>query len=251
MSDLDRVRVLVVGDSGVGKTALTNLVCNGAALSNPGWTVGCSVEVKLHEYLEGTANQRTFCIELWDIGGSYSHRNTRHVFYSLVHGIILVHDLSNRKSCLNLNRWLSEVTTVEAGTGKPSSRLAGAAWEGGNISGQDIGEVDIPLLVIGTKTDAAKEKRGLPTHQRRSDIAEEFGTEEIHLNTNDPSALAAGTSAATKLTRFFDKVIERQFYSNKGRKGSTSQFSYSDRRRNEKVANFVTSDRTQSLLAPQ
>ena len=27
---------LVVGDSGVGKTALTNLICHGAALNNPG-----------------------------------------------------------------------------------------------------------------------------------------------------------------------------------------------------------------------
>ena len=26
----------VVGDSGVGKTALTNLICHGAGLSNPG-----------------------------------------------------------------------------------------------------------------------------------------------------------------------------------------------------------------------
>ena len=82
MSDFDRARVLVFGDSGVGKTALTNLICKGAALSNPGWTVGCSVEVKLHEYLEGTANQRTFCIELWDIGGSPSHRNTSEWYYS-------------------------------------------------------------------------------------------------------------------------------------------------------------------------
>ena len=40
----------------------------------------------------------------------------------------------------------------------------------------------------------------------RSDIAEELGTEEIHLNCNDPSSLAAGSSAATKLSRFFDKV---------------------------------------------
>ena len=41
----------------------------------------------------------------------------------------------------------------------------------------------------------------------RSDIAEELGTEEIHLNCNDPSSLAAGSSAATKLSRFFDKVL--------------------------------------------
>jgi len=231
MSDLDRVRVLVVGDSGVGKTALTHLICQGTVLSNPGWTVGCTVDMKLHEYLEGTANQKTFCVEAWDIGGSHSHRNTRHVFYNIVHGIILVHDLSNRKSCLNLNRWLAEVMNTEAGTGKFGTRTA---WEeAGNISGTDIGEVDIPLLVVGTKMDAAREKRGLPTHQKRSDIAEEFGTEEIYVNTSDPSGLAAGTSAATKLTRFFDKVIERQFYS-RGRKTSIP-YNNIDRRRTDKL----------------
>lgn len=220
MADIEKVRVLVVGDSGVGKTALTNLICHGTVLNSPSWTIGCSVEVKIHEYLEGTASQRSFCIELFDIGGSHAHRNTRHVFYNLVHGIILVHDLSNRKSCLNLNRWLAEVTQSEAGTGKFGTRTTDQAWEDPDISGRDIGQVDIPMLVVGTKMDAAKEKRGLPTHQKRSDIAEEYGTEEIHLNTGDPSGLAPGTSAATKLARFFDKVIEKQYYMSKERKNS-------------------------------
>jgi GTPase SAR1 family protein len=47
--------------------------------------------------------------ELLDIGGSHSHRNCRHVFYNNFHGIILVHDLSNRKSQQNLEKWLAEV----------------------------------------------------------------------------------------------------------------------------------------------
>ena len=34
--------------------------------------------------------------------------------------------------------------------------------------------------------------------------------EEIHLNCHDPGGLSPGSSAATKLSRFFDKVIERQ-----------------------------------------
>ena len=50
-----------------------------------------------------------FNIELWDVGGSHSHRNSRHVFYSNFHGIILVHDLANRKSQQNLEKWLHEV----------------------------------------------------------------------------------------------------------------------------------------------
>ena len=55
-------------------------------------------------------------------------------------------------------------------------------------------------MVVGTKADLAHGSR-LPLHTRRSDIAEEFGTEEIHLNSNDSSSIAAGSSAATKLTR--------------------------------------------------
>ena len=55
-------------------------------------------------------------------------------------------------------------------------------------------------MVVGTKADVAHGSR-LPLHTRRSDIAEEFGTEEIHLNSSDSSSIAAGSSAATKLTR--------------------------------------------------
>jgi len=92
----------------------------------------------------------------------------------------------------------------------------------------------MPLLVVGTKADVASGSQ-LPLHTRRSDIAEEMGTEEIHLNCNDRSSIAAGSSAATKLTRFFDKVIERQFHA-KERRGSVSNHLMvgPDRRRADK-----------------
>lgn len=99
--------------TGVGKTSLTHLIANNEALTSPGWTVGCAVEVKLHEYKEGTAAQHTYFIELWDVGGSISHRNTRGVFYNPVHGIVLVHDLTNRRSQENLQSWISEIVHRE------------------------------------------------------------------------------------------------------------------------------------------
>lgn len=72
--------------TGVGKTSLTHLICQQQPISNPSWTIGCSVEVKLHEYKEGTPNQRRYFIELWDIGGSQNHQNTRSVFYNPTNG---------------------------------------------------------------------------------------------------------------------------------------------------------------------
>lgn len=99
--------------TGVGKTSLTHLIANNEALTAPGWTVGCAVEVKLHEYKEGTPSQRTHFVELWDVGGSISHRNTRGVFYQSVHGIVLVHDLTNRRSHENLQSWIGEIVNRE------------------------------------------------------------------------------------------------------------------------------------------
>lgn len=73
----------------MGKTSLTHLICQQQPISNPSWTIGCSVEVKLHEYKEGTPNQRRYFIELWDIGGSQNHKNTRSVFYNPTNGIYI------------------------------------------------------------------------------------------------------------------------------------------------------------------
>lgn len=72
--------------SGVGKSCLTHLIAHNEPIHNPSWTVGCSVEVKLHEFREGTQHQKSYFIELWDIGGSSNHRSTRSVFYNSVHG---------------------------------------------------------------------------------------------------------------------------------------------------------------------
>lgn len=86
------------------------------------WTIGCQVEVKLHEYKEDTNGQKTFFVEFFDVGGSLSHKRARNVFYQQVNGIILIHDLTNRKSQENLKSWLIEILNKE-GKGGSSSLL--------------------------------------------------------------------------------------------------------------------------------
>ncbi|KAF5403889.1 GTP-binding domain protein [Paragonimus heterotremus] len=109
MSEFERVKVLVVGDSGVGKTALVHLLCNQQPLTNPCYTVGCSLDVKVHQFRADPSQERPFFIELWDVGGCNAHANTRSVFYHGAHGLILVYDCTNSKSEANLKKWLSEV----------------------------------------------------------------------------------------------------------------------------------------------
>uniref|UniRef100_A0A0K8SJ95 Rab-like protein 3 n=1 Tax=Lygus hesperus TaxID=30085 RepID=A0A0K8SJ95_LYGHE len=202
MANIEKVKVLVLGDSGVGKTSLTRLIAHNEPISNPLWTVGCSVEVKLHEYREGTPTQKTYFVELWDIGGSRSHRNTRSVFYNPFHGIIFVHDLTNRKSLQNLKKWLAEVMSKEGGKGKP-------VYDEFDTE-QFVGSSMLPMIVIGTKLDQACKIR-LQSKQS-CDIAQDWGADSIDMNCMDPRSLAPGSSSAVKLSRFFDKVIEMRYY---------------------------------------
>ncbi|XP_031629615.1 rab-like protein 3 isoform X2 [Contarinia nasturtii] len=208
MASLDKVRIIVVGDSGVGKTSLVHLIAHNEALVSPGWTIGCSAEVKLHEYKEGTNQQQSFFIELFDIGGSISHKNTRGVFYNPTHGIILVHDLTNRKSHDNLQRWLFELINKD---GKDINRS--------NSCDNDIdpefflGSTQIPILVIGTKADMVDNKERIRELNRGGNIAEQCGADVICLNCHEVRGLATGSTNLHKLNRFFDKVIERKYFS--------------------------------------
>lgn len=200
-ANIDKVKIVVVGDSGVGKTSLVHLICHQAPTTNPPYTIGCSVEVKLHDYKAGTPGEKTFFVELWDIGGSTSHQNSRSIFYNSVHGIMLVHDLSNRKSHQNLRKWLGEV--INRGSTKDNSN-------GGDYDQELFAGIQIPIMVVGCKADQAQNLRE-KSPSGRSSVAEECGADEFNLDCNQVKHISPGSTNAVKLTKFFDKAIERRY----------------------------------------
>ncbi|XP_033095956.1 rab-like protein 3 isoform X3 [Anneissia japonica] len=218
MTTLEKVRVLVVGDSGVGKSCLVHLICHNQVCSNPSYTIGAAVDVKIHEYKEGTPKQKSYFIELWDVGGSVNHSNSRHVFYNQVNGIILVHELTNRKSQLNLRKWLAEVLSRDNGGGRSKSTS--------EYDPEQFAGCQVPILVLGTKADQVDSKREAYL-SNTSLIAEECGADEFNLDCLNVKHLAPGSTNSVKLSRFFDKVIDRRQVSRE-----SSQFgSHQDRRR--------------------
>ncbi|EOX92299.1 Ras-related small GTP-binding family protein [Theobroma cacao] len=147
-----QVRVLVVGDSGVGKTSLAHLIVKGSSAARPPQTIGCTVGVKHTTYsspgsssssVKGDA-ERDFFIELWDVSGHERYKDCRSLFYSQINGVIFVHDLSQRRTKTSLQKWAAEI----AATGTFSAPL-GSGGPGG---------LPVPYIVIGNKADvAAKE----------------------------------------------------------------------------------------------
>ncbi|XP_029434024.1 rab-like protein 3 isoform X2 [Rhinatrema bivittatum] len=195
MASLDRVKVLVLGDSGVGKSSLVHLLCQNQVLGNPSWTVGCSVDVRIHDYREGTPEEKTYYIELWDVGGSVgsasSVKSTRAVFYNGVNVLKL-------QSGSNLSNNIQVVCYSSPGVSRDYDR-------------EQFADNQIPLLVIGTKLDQIPENKRNEVLNRTAFLAEDFNAEEINLDCTSPRYLAAGSSNAVKLSRFFDKVIEKRY----------------------------------------
>ncbi|CAG8791644.1 12621_t:CDS:2, partial [Acaulospora morrowiae] len=111
MEYYDKIRIVVIGDSGVGKTSLVHILCHNEALRNPAWTIGCSVDVKIHTH---SRSCKSYFVEFVDVGGSSKHKSVRNVLYHQINGIMLVHDVSNKKSYYNLWKWIAEVIYSDA-----------------------------------------------------------------------------------------------------------------------------------------
>ncbi|CAG8781398.1 23136_t:CDS:2, partial [Cetraspora pellucida] len=191
MEHYDKIRLVVVGDSGVGKTSLVHILCHNEALRHPTWTIGCSVDVKMHTH---SRNNKPYFVEFIDVGGTSKHKSSRNMFYHQINGIILVHDVSNRKSYHNLWKWIAEMIYSEAY--KESER---------------IGErhASVPILVVGTKADLVKQE--LTGRQRRYSIVDEYGGECVNLCTLAPTHFAQDSISGQKIDAFFERVIDKKF----------------------------------------
>lgn len=214
-----QIRIVVVGDSGVGKTSLVHLILEGSSISRPRPTIGCAVGVKHISYATAGISsnslesgvERDFFVELWDISGHDRYKDCRSLFYNEIHGVIFVHDLSQRRTKTRLHNWAEEI----ASSGTFSAPL---------VSGGP-GGLSVPYLIIANKTDTSSNQR-YESSGNLVDVArmwvEKQGllppSEEIPLT--DSFSSSASLFAAAKEARydkeavmkFFRKLIRRRYF---------------------------------------
>jgi len=212
---MDSIKLIVVGDSGVGKTTFLNGIINQTPLTYASSTIGGNVEVFPYDYNGSSGHQREVFLEFWDIGGSSGHRNSRSIFYAALNGIILVHDLSNRKSFLNLKQWLNEVLN----SGK--QELTGVSIRNDkdinsefnkDIYSKSTTVASVPVLILGTKEDQATRDVSSHRNSRMIGLNDESQVFYCDMNCLQQSQLLTNSTKWTQLNSFFDKVIENRFY---------------------------------------
>ena len=99
-----KFKVVVVGDSSVGKTNLIKRFINDTFNKDSKATVG--VEFLSKTYL---INQEVFKIEIWDTAGQERYKAITSAYYKGAKGAMIVYDVTNQTSFDNVDKWTNEI----------------------------------------------------------------------------------------------------------------------------------------------
>lgn len=101
MRHADRCKILLLGESAVGKTSLFRKYI-GESTDRVTPTIGVEYKQKIIEQGEG----RIMKVQLWDTAGTERYRTITPVYYRNVDGVLLVFDLTSKESFRNIQYWV-------------------------------------------------------------------------------------------------------------------------------------------------
>ena len=128
-----KLKVVVVGDSGVGKTNLIKRFITNTFSENSKATVGVEFISKSYKI-----NNQVFKIEIWDTAGQERYKSITAAYYKGAKGALIVYDTTQKTSYENINKWMVEI--------------------------KDKASKDMKLMIIGNKTDL-KDSRQVETNE--------------------------------------------------------------------------------------
>ena len=104
LDNLVNLKFLVIGEPGVGKSSLMLRFTEEKFSTDILPTVGLDFRVKVMDHHKGYSVK----LSIWDTAGQERFKNITSAYYRGAHGVILVYDLTSRRSFENLEHWLVE-----------------------------------------------------------------------------------------------------------------------------------------------
>lgn len=127
------LKVVVVGDSGVGKTCLLIRYIRNLFDEETQPTLGVEFMTKIV-----STERHKIQLQLWDTAGQELFRSVTRGYYRGSAGALLVFDITKRDSFENIGRWLQDI--------------------------KDVARSDVVTLLIGNKSDMGEERQ-VPTEE--------------------------------------------------------------------------------------
>ena len=105
-------KIMIIGDSSVGKTCLFKKLTTGKYSDKNISTIGIdrktlSLKIKINE--NGEEVDKNFVIQLWDTAGQERFRSITKGYYKDSQGLLLIYDITNQETFDNVEKWIANI----------------------------------------------------------------------------------------------------------------------------------------------
>lgn len=152
-------KVIIIGDSGVGKTSISQKYSNDAFFESEQHTIGVSYLTKLVKSKGPNEPDRKMCI--WDTAGQERFFSIVKMYFKNCRGICCVYDVTDIQSLKNCEKWLDESAKHISAT-----------------------EEKIPIILLGNKYDRVSDSNSNLFGKKEQLIANEILIEEYERKYN-------------------------------------------------------------------
>eukprot|EP00485_Elphidium_margaritaceum_P004880 CAMPEP_0202689270 /NCGR_PEP_ID=MMETSP1385-20130828/4571_1 /ASSEMBLY_ACC=CAM_ASM_000861 /TAXON_ID=933848 /ORGANISM="Elphidium margaritaceum" /LENGTH=217 /DNA_ID=CAMNT_0049344381 /DNA_START=59 /DNA_END=712 /DNA_ORIENTATION=- len=161
------LKMLMIGDSGVGKSCLLLRFCDASFTPSFITTIGIDFKVKTI-----VLNGKRIKLQIWDTAGQERFRTITTAYYRGAQGILLVYDVTDERSFLNIRTWMRNIETHSSG--------------------------DIEKILVANKVDLKDER--VISSERGQKLADEYGIKFVEASAkNDINVKDAFVEMATAI----------------------------------------------------
>ena len=129
------MKIIIVGDAGSGKSSIIHFYENNKRNYLNNITIGVDKIITNVKIIDKNNKEINIKLSIWDTAGQEAYNSLVNLYYKDSIGVILVYDITNKKSFYNLDKWLNNITNNNK-----------------NIKSQHI-------ILIGNKSDLNKERK--------------------------------------------------------------------------------------------
>ena len=97
-------KLLIIGESGVGKTCLLLRFTDDSFTANHLTTIGIDFKIKIINL-----EDKQIKLQIWDTAGQERFRTITKTYYKGAHGIILTYDVTDENSFKNIRNWVKQI----------------------------------------------------------------------------------------------------------------------------------------------
>eukprot|EP00882_Tetradesmus_deserticola_P003552 GHRQ01003760.1.p1 GENE.GHRQ01003760.1~~GHRQ01003760.1.p1 ORF type:complete len:219 (+),score=97.91 GHRQ01003760.1:332-988(+) len=195
------IKLLLIGDSGVGKSCL--LLRFSEDSFTPSFITTIGIDFKIKKIF---LDNKWVKLQIWDTAGQERFRTITSAYYRGAMGILLVYDVTDEASFNNIRNWMRNI--------------------------EQHASDNVNKIIVGNKSDMADEKRAVP-YAKGQALAQEYGMRFFETSAKDNSHVEevftsiakdvmqrlqreqadqqqVGTSSPLKLTSNLDKAKQRR-----------------------------------------